>query len=135
MKRITIERYQNAAEVGKAGLIEGETDDGQRWILFLDAEGKPEVYWPKRNEDGGVVGDGIPLKSYFGVIERELGVTAEEGMVSTWPVWNDIPENGDLAGMRGIVFARVPGEGSSREKITKFLTELVKGYSAEEPAE
>lgn len=61
MKRITIERYKNAEEVGHAGLIEGETDDGRRWIMYLGKDGAPEVYWPERDEDGGVVGPGVGM--------------------------------------------------------------------------
>lgn len=66
MKRITIERNQNADELQCAGNIQGETDDGRSWILFLDAEGAPEIYWPNRDEDGGVVGRVVTLWSYDG---------------------------------------------------------------------
>lgn len=61
MKRITIERYKNDDGMGPAGLIEGEDDAGNRWILFLDPLGRPEVFWPERAEDGAVVGDPINL--------------------------------------------------------------------------
>jgi hypothetical protein len=62
MKRIILERHKNPEEIGSAGLIEGETDAGDRWILFLDAEGKPEVYWPQREpEIGAVIGESIIL--------------------------------------------------------------------------
>ena len=44
-----------------AGWIEGVRDDESTWILFLDAEGSPQVFWPRRDPDGGVIGDGIPL--------------------------------------------------------------------------
>ena len=69
IKRITIERYDAAKHDTPngawpySGLIEGETDDGQRWIMWLDQQGRPEVFWPQRDEDGAVQGDGILLKS------------------------------------------------------------------------
>lgn len=55
-KRIGIERYQGELAKECAGLIEGETEDGQRWIIFMDPNGRPEVYWPERDEDGAVKG-------------------------------------------------------------------------------
>lgn len=73
MKKITIERYA-AVDVPEgapadlvqvpdfcAGLVEGERDDGSTWIMFLDENGSPLVFWAQR-EDGAVVGDGIPLQ-------------------------------------------------------------------------
>lgn len=71
-KRITIERYnstpEDVLEGGPlslqdqyAGCIEGETDDGKRWILFVDGDGRPLVFWPDREQDGAVIGDGIDL--------------------------------------------------------------------------
>ena len=44
-----------------AGWIEGTRDDGSTWIMFLDAAGSPETYWGRRDEGGGVIGDGISL--------------------------------------------------------------------------
>lgn len=62
MKRISIERYKNPDEMQSAGLIEGETDDGRRWILFLDQSGAPDIFWPERDQDTGAVrGHGIKL--------------------------------------------------------------------------
>jgi hypothetical protein len=60
MKRISIERYKIPTS-GYAGCIEGETDDGTQWIMFLDETGKPEIFWPDRTPDGGVVGTAIGL--------------------------------------------------------------------------
>lgn len=61
-RRITIERYPNPDLYQSAGLIEGEADDGTRWIMWLDPNGMPSVYWPERDhETGAVIGDGIPL--------------------------------------------------------------------------
>lgn len=65
-KRITIERYKEPGEYG--GLIEGETDDGRQWILYLDAEGRPRLFWPQRDPDGAVVGEPIGLSETM--IER-----------------------------------------------------------------
>lgn len=132
MKRITIERYKNAEEVGHAGLIEGETDDGRRWIMYLGKDGAPEVYWPERDEDGSVVGEGLPMnKGVWSNVYNHLRVTGEEELISTWPIWNDQAEENQeagVAGMRGIVFARVPGDGGSREKMKKFLKHLYEGF-------
>jgi hypothetical protein len=63
MKRIAIERYELAQiePTGYAGCIEGETDDGKRWIMWLDASGQPTVFWPEREASGAVVGEGILL--------------------------------------------------------------------------
>lgn len=60
MKRISIERYKTPT-AGYAGCIEGETDDGIQWIMFMDETGKPEIFWPNRAPDGGVAGRAIGL--------------------------------------------------------------------------
>lgn len=105
MKRITIERNKNAADLGCAGQIEGETDDGRRWILFMDEHGAPKVFWPKRDDDGGVVGDGINLADppwdFKGVFDL-LNVDTEAGeeVLTTYPTFED--------GTRGVVFAITP---------------------------
>ncbi|WP_280393075.1 hypothetical protein [Nocardia wallacei] len=80
MRNVTIGRYQGdealrtrvhhdaeGNEIGReqfkahAGWIEGTRDDGSTWIMFLDGEGGPLVFWGHRDEDGGVIGDGILL--------------------------------------------------------------------------
>lgn len=61
MKRISIERYPNPVELGTAGLVEGERDDGSTWIMFLDEHGSPQCFWADRDEDGGAVGEPILL--------------------------------------------------------------------------
>lgn len=75
MQNITIGRYSDRegivhrdedgaiARIEKthAGWIEGIRDDGSTWIMWLDAEGGPCVYWGRREPDGGVIGEGIPL--------------------------------------------------------------------------
>lgn len=64
MRTITITRYDGltgavAQEYG--GYIEGETDDGQTWIVYLDATGRPSHYWGRRDAGGAVLGDPISL--------------------------------------------------------------------------
>ena len=75
MQNITIGRYSdnegivhrdaNGAieriEKNYDGWIEGIRDDGSTWILWLDAQGSPTVFWAKRDADGGVIGDPVPL--------------------------------------------------------------------------
>lgn len=46
-----------------AGFIEGVRDDGTRWIMYIDAHGSPQIFWRERDEDGAVIGEGIPLQS------------------------------------------------------------------------
>ena len=62
-KRIVIERYPEdmAQGCGYAGLIEGETEQGDRWIMWLDLDGKPQIFWPKRDEEGEVKGAPVVL--------------------------------------------------------------------------
>jgi hypothetical protein len=31
------------------------------WIVYLDAAGRPAVYWPNREPSGAVIGDPITL--------------------------------------------------------------------------
>ena len=61
MKHIRIERYKHQIAEQFAGLIEGEREDGSRWIIYLDENGSPCVYFPQRDPDGAVLGDPIPL--------------------------------------------------------------------------
>lgn len=94
MKRITIGRYETGApittspfydhefagtqisgEQAYAGWIEGLTDDDQSWILFIDQQGRPEIFWPNRDDEGGVVGTGIGLQD--GRIRKFLEIMAE----------------------------------------------------------
>lgn len=58
MQNVTIGRY-NGTPANWDGWIEGTRDDGSRWIMYLDAEGSPEVFWAHRDEDGGV--QGLPV--------------------------------------------------------------------------
>lgn len=63
-RRITIERYPEpmATQCDSAGLIEGEAEDGTRWVLWLDGKGMPAVYFPERDyETGAVIGEGTVL--------------------------------------------------------------------------
>lgn len=157
MKRITIERYQpdkHDTPNGPwqySGLIEGETDSGDRWIMWLDKEGRPELFWPNREPDGAVVGDAIRLDrrpgQFSGVFEclqvaddadswDENGPRNEE-VISTFPVWHPGLKEGENLPegqyppdtMRGIVFAVVPGEGlNTTDRMRKFLAELSEGF-------
>lgn len=142
MKRISIERYKTPTN-GYSGLIEGETDEGDRWIMYLDIHGRPEVFWPRRHdEDGSVTTLGLPLNmGEFGTVFRLLGVEADPdsdipdlGMgnkvVTTFPKW----EGGDEDGMRGLVFAVVPGETHPADAMRKFLKALSRAY-AQDPLE
>lgn len=73
MQRITIGRYGHVpADIPRsddhpmaqdlyAGWIEGTRDDGTDWVLFLDKDGNPSVYWPHRAEGGGVLGEPVQL--------------------------------------------------------------------------
>lgn len=61
MKRISIERYPNPDELGYAGLVEGERDDGSTWIMWLDEHGSPQLFFAQRDEGGGVLGDPVVL--------------------------------------------------------------------------
>ncbi|MET8430135.1 hypothetical protein [Nocardia sp. NPDC004860] len=62
MKNIRIERYEHPSTTCDwSGLIEGERADGSRWILFLDENGSPDLYWSHRHLNGGVLGDPITL--------------------------------------------------------------------------
>lgn len=170
MKRITIERYNPVPDdvplpeggpipvnAAYAGLIEGEADNGDRWVMFLDRNGRPEVFWPKREEDGAVIGDGIKLDrvpGQFSGVFSMLGVQDDAdswdengprnpGVVSCFPVWHpgkDIPT--DKGGvyppdtMRGVVFAVVPGEGLSvRDRMRKFLDATSEGFKEEQSVE
>lgn len=75
MKRISIERYKTPTD-GYAGCIEGATDDGGSWIMYLDTQGRPEVFWPERDEDGGVRGIGVPLTPE--AIERQSQIRRDK---------------------------------------------------------
>lgn len=61
MRRITVERYDDAKPAGYSGLIEGMRDDGTTWIMWLDSEGDPLLYFAHRDESGAVIGDPILL--------------------------------------------------------------------------
>ena len=76
MQRITIGRYkptpggpfcdlpvavESEGETIFDGWIEGMRDDGSTWIMFLDSTGDPTVFYPQREEDGGVIGEPINL--------------------------------------------------------------------------
>lgn len=131
-KRISIERYKGEVAEDCAGFIEGETDDGDRWIIYMNAQGRPQIYWPKRDEDGGVVGNAIRLDinhAYPGVYETLKPGEGEE-IVATFPMWED--------GMRGILFGIVPSDTSIDERealpwaqISRLLSRLSHDWATE----
>ena len=137
-KRIVIERYPEdmAQGCGYAGLISGETESGAKWVIWLDNDGKPQIFWPKRDEDGGVTGSGIPLDQgpFGGVLDilmngEKIDIESNpRAVVSSFPTWNDDPVNGDLAGMKGVIFAAgVPEtEGTHIDQIRRFVTAYYK---------
>lgn len=57
MGNIKIGRYDHESVSREwAGWV--EPDDGS-WIIYLDAEGKPGLYFPEREPSGAVIGNGI----------------------------------------------------------------------------
>lgn len=148
MKRIGIERDRKR---GSAGLIEGETDDGRRWIMFLDELGSPDVFWPDRDDSGAVQGAPVLLVRQQTSWAREGGklealsepVMAPVGgehIVSTFPVFTpeEFPRQAgddptDYTGLkRGVVFCVAqPGEDRG-EAMKAFVYELAGYYEAED---
>jgi hypothetical protein len=154
-KNITIERYDAAKHDTPdgpwpySGLIEGEDDTGNRWIMWLDRSGRPEIFWPERDHDtGAVIGEAIRLDrrpgQFSGVFEQ-LGVPddsdADESrpeVITSFPVF--FPEDTEITRdehgrytnstegvMRGIVFAVVPGDGSANERMRQFISAFSEG--------
>lgn len=69
MQDIKVGRYDPEQDVGIkpdgtreplpwGGWVE---DEAQTWIIYLDTEGRPVLYWAQRDEIGGVVGDPVRL--------------------------------------------------------------------------
>lgn len=147
-KNINIERYpeDSAVSHGYSAAVEGEDNGGNRWIMWLDQQGRPEVFWPQREVDGAVIGNAIKLDrapgQFSGVFEM-LGVSddadADEKqpeVVGCFPVWDESePENitDGLVGMRGVVFAVVPGEGDINERMRRFIGALGVGFGFTSP--
>ena len=144
MRRIIIERNKNAEELQCAGNISGETDDGQRWIMFLDKDGRPEVFWPNRDESGAVIGSGIKLHEgdTEGTAEQFLKLKLDGGeqLVSTFPVftpetWPRNPGDDpvDYTGLqRGVVFCVAQEGENAADAMRRFVRELNEFYDAEE---
>ncbi|WP_043598929.1 hypothetical protein [Nocardia otitidiscaviarum] len=58
MRNINIERYEHPSITKDwSGLVEGVRNDGTSWILFVNADGSPELFWGSRDIDGGVIGE------------------------------------------------------------------------------
>lgn len=53
------------------GWIEGIRDDGSRWIMWLDANGDPLVYYGQRDESGAVEGEPVVLSPGHPYFEEE----------------------------------------------------------------
>ena len=70
-RRINIERYDNPEQIGYSALIEGVRDDGTGWIMWLDNNGSPSVYFARRDETGAVISEGVDLESVGGLPEPE----------------------------------------------------------------
>lgn len=59
MSNLTIGRYDHESITKDwAGYIEPAD---KSWIIYLDAAGKPTLYYPEREASGAVVGEGLPL--------------------------------------------------------------------------
>lgn len=57
MQDIKIERY-NTPNASWGGNIQPED---RSWIIFLDPNGCPSMYWSERDDSGAVIGGGIEL--------------------------------------------------------------------------
>lgn len=58
MANLKIERYDGDVSEDYSGLIE---PDDRSWVIYLDNDGKPALYWSERDEHGAVVGDPVHL--------------------------------------------------------------------------
>lgn len=61
MSNITIGRYNADLGAPWSGWVEGADDADQSWIVFLDDTGRPALYWPERDSNGGVIGEPVRL--------------------------------------------------------------------------
>lgn len=71
MQDIKIARYDTPGS-NWGGNIQPED---RSWIIFLDPDGRPAMYWPERHEDGAVIGGGIELQAGQA---HQCGVGVEE---------------------------------------------------------
>lgn len=58
MADLRIERYDGEVSEDYAGIIEPRD---RSWIIYLDNDGKPALYWPQRDERGAVIGNPVRL--------------------------------------------------------------------------
>ena len=72
--------HVEAIEDHYSAVVEGVRDDGSGWVMFIDADGCPELFWSERGPDrvvdgavvgGGVIGDPIVLNSAIGSVTVE----------------------------------------------------------------
>ena len=62
VSNLKIGRYDHPSVTDEyAGWIE---PDDKSWIIWLDAHGKPAVYYKERNDDGSVAGLGMVMDGY-----------------------------------------------------------------------
>ena len=60
MQNLTVGRYiEPSVKTTYQGWIEPED---RSWIIYLDAEGQPVLYWRERESDGSVIGDPVILE-------------------------------------------------------------------------
>jgi hypothetical protein len=60
--KVTTGTYDEPSETGYAGWIEGTRVDGTKWIMWLDENGSPAVYYAQRDiETGAIIGDPVEL--------------------------------------------------------------------------
>jgi hypothetical protein len=140
MRRISIERYKEPA--GFAGLIEGASDDGQRWILFIGDDGMPYEYFGKRDpKTGAVTGERILLnENARRVCDDAIGEKIESdladirtdwgdegGVVTSFPAFED--DDGRI--FRGRIYVEGPDGAEPNEVLRTFLTTVTAGFVEE----
>ena len=60
MGNVKIGRYEHESITNEwSGWIEPAD---RSWIIYLDTDGKPAVYYPEREPSGAVIGDGIWIR-------------------------------------------------------------------------
>lgn len=71
MGDIKIGRYSDTYGINPVEEVDGRQitlefsgwieDEDRTWIIFLDGQGKPTLYWGERDELGGTLGDPVRL--------------------------------------------------------------------------
>ena len=61
MQNLTVGRYiEPSVKTSYQGWIE---PDDRSWVIYLDSEGMPVLFWKERDAEGGVVGEPIILSN------------------------------------------------------------------------